>query len=62
MNIFWLSTDVEEGARFHCDKHVVKMILEYAQLMSTAHVELDGSQVAYKPTHKNRPCAVWVRQ
>ena len=26
----------------HCDKHVVKMIIEYAQLMSTAHRVLDG--------------------
>ena len=30
----------------HCDKHVVKMILEYAQLLSTAHRVLDGDEWA----------------
>ena len=42
MNIFYLSHDVDECARFHVDKHVVKMILESAQLLSTAHRVLDG--------------------
>ena len=28
----------------HCDKHVVKMIIEYAQLMSTAHRMIDGDE------------------
>lgn len=44
MNIFYLSNDVEECARMHVDKHCVKMILEYAQLLSTAHRVLDGIQ------------------
>jgi len=43
MNIFVLDNDFENCARYHCDKHVVKMILEYAQLMSTAHRLLDGT-------------------
>lgn len=38
------------------------MCIEYAQLLSTAHYVLDGTQVGYKPTHKNHPCAIWVRQ
>ena len=42
MNIFYLHTDPEKCAEFHCDKHVVKMIIEYAQLLSTAHRILDG--------------------
>jgi hypothetical protein len=42
MNIFYLSKDPMICAREHCDKHVVKMILEYAQLLSTAHRVLDG--------------------
>ena len=61
MNIFYLSRDPYEAARLQCDRHVIKMILETAQLLSTAHVELDGNQVAYKATHKNHPSAVWVR-
>lgn len=42
MNIFYLHEDTKECAKQHLDKHVVKMILEYAQLMSTAHRVLDG--------------------
>ena len=37
MNIFILSRDPQESARFHCNKHVVKMILESAQMLCTAH-------------------------
>jgi len=44
MNIFYLDNDPIEAARAHLDKHVVKMILEYAQLLSTAHRILDGTQ------------------
>lgn len=61
MNLFYLDRDPVEAARMQCDKHVVKMILETAQMLSTAHVELDGKQVAYKATHKNHPSTVWVR-
>lgn len=61
MNIFYLDECPAEAARMQCDKHVVKMILETAQLLSTAHAELDGESPAYKPTHKNHPSAVWVR-
>lgn len=67
MNIFYLDQCPRKAARMHCDKHVVKMILEYAQLLSTAHHVLDGADGAYvdklyRVTHKNHPSAVWVRQ
>ncbi len=42
MNIFYLDENFETAAQMHLDKHVVKMIIEYAQLMSTAHRMLDG--------------------
>ena len=42
MNIFFIDRDPVLAARYHCDKHVPKMIVEYAQLMSTAHRLLDG--------------------
>lgn len=45
MNIFYLDHDVTKCAEMHNDKHVVKMILEYAQLLSTAHRILDGTQL-----------------
>ena len=44
MNIFYLDHDHTKCAEYHCDKHVVKMILEYSQLLSTAHRMLDGKE------------------
>lgn len=44
MNIFYLDKNPELCAQYHCDKHVVKMIIEYAQLLSTAHRILDGQE------------------
>ena len=44
MNIFYLDKDPATCAQMHVDKHCVKMILEYAQLLSTAHRVLDGTQ------------------
>jgi hypothetical protein len=65
MNIFYLDSVTTECAKMHVDKHCVKMILEYAQLLSTAHRVLDGESACdslYKATHVNHPSAVWVRQ
>lgn len=63
MNIFWLSLNLVLCVQYHCDKHVVKMILEYAQLLCTAHQVLDGiDSKFYKITHVNHPCSVWVRK
>ena len=44
MNIFYLDPDPRTCAEMHCDKHCVKMIIEYAQLMSTAHRVIDGTE------------------
>jgi hypothetical protein len=48
MNIFVLDNDAATAARMMCDKHVVKMILESCQLLSTAHHVLDGDVVMTK--------------
>lgn len=48
MNIFYLDADPALSASYHNDKHTVKMILEYAQLLSTAHRMLDGSPTRMK--------------
>ena len=44
MNIFYLDFHTDKCAEYHCDKHVLKMIIEYAQLLSTAHRVLDGKE------------------
>lgn len=61
MNIFVLDQDVEKCAEYHCDKHVVKMILEYAQMLSSAVRITTELDVGYKITHKNHPCSIWAR-
>ena len=66
MNIFYLDRDPREISEMQCDKHCVKMILESAQMLSTAHRILDGDEYAdkhklYKATHKNHPSTVWTR-
>lgn len=68
MNVFFLDRDPVKAAQAHCDKHVVKMVLETAQLLSTAvrtcspfGLLKETDEVLYKPTHVNHPCAVWVR-
>ena len=53
MNIFYLHKDPEISAKMHCDKHVVKMIIEYAQMLSTAHRMLDGVMVR-KPSKSGK--------
>lgn len=62
MNIFATSQCPIQCAQEMTNVHVVKMILESAQLLSTAHFVIDGVQVGYKPTHKNHPCAIWCRE
>jgi len=61
MNIFLLDTDPYKCAVYHNDKHVVKMILETAQLLCGVHWVLD-SEAPYKLSHKNHPCAIWTRE
>lgn len=46
MNIFYIDRDPKQAAQWMVDKHVVKMILESAQLLSTAHRVLDGVEFA----------------
>lgn len=51
MNIFYLHNDPQICAEMHNDKHCVKMILEYAQLLSTAHRVIDGEQYIDKTSN-----------
>lgn len=53
MNIFVLDTNPIVAATYHCDKHMVKMIVEYAQLLSTAHRMLDGKPCVVQLSAKN---------
>lgn len=70
MNIFFLSRNSKKCAKYHANVHVIKMILETAQLLFSAHHIADSSLLPdcekqglkiYKKTHVNHPCAKWVR-
>ena len=61
MNVFVLDYDPVVAASYLVDKHVVKMVLETAQLLSTA-VNLAGVEAPYKTTHANHPCSLWTRE
>lgn len=60
MNIFYLNKNPKQCAQQHLDKHVVKMILEYAQLLSTAHRVLDGEH--YIDASSGRKIQRWKLQ
>jgi hypothetical protein len=65
MNIFFLDFNPRKAANYHCDKHVVKMILETAQLLYSAHWITNQDklpEIAYRKTHPNHPCAIWTRE
>jgi hypothetical protein len=59
MNIFYLHQDTKICAQMHVDKHCVKMILETAQLLSTAHRVLDGNEVETQ-SESGRKKKVWL--
>ena len=75
MNIFFLHPKPRRCARWHCDKHVVKMLLETCQLLYTCHWMINGGiavvasapfvkegQRGYKKSHWNHPCGKWLRE
>tara|TARA_R110000744_G_scaffold56820_1_gene119748 strand:+ start:10412 stop:10870 length:459 start_codon:yes stop_codon:yes gene_type:complete len=59
MNIFILDANVVDSARFHNDKHVVKMVLETAQILCST---FEKGEAPYRRTHYNHPCSKWARE
>ena len=63
MNIFYLDKDPVKAAQVQYNKHVVKMILESAQMLCTAHhVYGNPDDMPYKQAHLNHPSTIWVRE
>ena len=64
MNIFYLHQDPVKAAEYQYNKHVVKMVLESAQILCTVHHKYmgDDADVPYKSTHKNHPSTLWAGQ
>ena len=59
MNIFVLDKDIKHCAEYHCDQHVVKMILESVQMLCTT-LNKRGLDTPYKSTHTKHPCVLWL--
>ena len=67
MNIFYFYKSPTLSAQAQPDKMLVKMPLETAQMLCTAHRELDGDEYAdeqglYKRAYWNHPCTIWARE
>ena len=68
MNIFYLAKCPYKAAELQYNKHVVKMILESAQMLCTAHHhyaekhEINADYIPYKKAHYNHPSTIWCRQ
>lgn len=67
MNIFYLDKDPVLAAQYHCDKHVVKMTLETAQILCAAQNKAltfkeSEDRGLYKSTHKHYPSTLWAQQ
>lgn len=73
LNFFFLDRDPRKCARYHSDKHINKMQLEYGQIASTViwivaqrNGLLDSpffknaSEKIYKPTHIHHPVVLWA--
>ena len=61
MNIFVLDEKPDVAASMLCDKHVVKMILETAQMLCTVASQ-QGHETPYRATHAKHPCTIWTAQ
>ena len=59
MNIFYLDSDPVKAAQMQCNAHVVKMIVESAQMLSTAHRLLDGVETR-RPSLSGRMGKYWA--
>jgi hypothetical protein len=63
MNVFWLDDDPRTAASYHADQHVSKMLLEAAQILSTA-ARLNGAHDPdlYRATHEKHPAVLWAAE
>ena len=60
MNIFAVHEDPIVAAQMLCDRHVVKMTLETAQMLCTTLHDYSIPSIPYKRTHAKHPCTIWA--
>ena len=69
MNLFILDTDPATSAKYHVDKHIVKMPTETAQMISFLYhdkelwdAEIPDFIMGFSKTHYKHPCTIWIRE
>ena len=69
MNIFFLDETPKFSAQYLCDKHIPKMLLESAQMLSTAVRKYEEdtettplAEPIYKSAYPNHPMTIWVSE
>jgi hypothetical protein len=63
LNIFVLDSDPVKAAQAQCNKHIVKMTTETAQILSTVHyLASPRPDIPMAATHRNHPCVMWTRE
>ena len=59
MNLFYLDRNISRAVYYHCDKHIVKMCLETAQILCTS-LRRHGLSAPYRSTHEKHPTVLWA--
>ena len=65
MNIFFLHKNPKKCAKYYSDTHVVKIILEITQLLTSAHILINKQKPyknCYKLSHSHHPMSMWIRE
>ncbi len=65
MNIFFLHKNTRKCAKYYSDLHVVKIILEITQLLTSAHIIINKTKPyenCYKLSHQHHPMSMWIRE
>lgn len=69
MNLFILDINPSKSAEYHCDKHIVKMPTETAQMISFVYhdnqlwsEEIPECIMGFSKTHYKHPCSIWIRE
>tara|TARA_B100000029_G_scaffold253000_1_gene249932 strand:+ start:10180 stop:10677 length:498 start_codon:yes stop_codon:yes gene_type:complete len=60
MNIFVVDKNPIAAARQLCNRHIVKMPLETAQMLCSALIAHGCEDAHYRATHKSHPCTKWA--
>ena len=60
MNIFVVNRNPKIAAQNLCDKHIVKMPLESAQILCNVAHRYGYSNIPYRPVSTKHPCVLWA--